>query len=429
MRVLALTLTLALTSSLPAEAVKDREGAVRKDREKLQSDARWNYNNVEAAFTDAKSGGKPVMLVLRCVPCLACMGMDSGVLMAEQDLTALLDQFVCVRLINCNALDMARFQFDYDLSFSVLFLNGDGTTYGRYGSWKHQKNSQETALAGLKKAMTAALAVHTAYPGNKASLTSKQPVPQPVKTPVELPTLAERYKPELDWEGKVVQSCVHCHMIGHALQTWHRQQGKPLPEQLIYPFPEPEVLGLTMASEEIGQVESVAAGSIAAEAGLQQGDSITAVAAAPILSIADLSWALHQSADAGSLALTVKRGGKDQALTLTLPTGWRRNSRVTDRATIWPERGMALGGMRLEPCDAPGLGLKIIGVGQYGLHATAKKNGFQVGDLLQQFGGLTDRTSEGKLIGHLLQNKRLGEVVPVKVLRGDKTVELKLPMQ
>src|SRR5206468_150458 len=109
-------------------------------------------------------------IVLRCVPCLACSGIDTQVLLQETELTPLMNQFVCVRVINANALDLALFQFDYDLSFSTLFFNADGTLYGRYGSWMHQKDAQEKSTASLRHALAAAVALHQGYPANKASL-------------------------------------------------------------------------------------------------------------------------------------------------------------------------------------------------------------------------------------------------------------------
>jgi len=425
---LLLALTL-LFSCLHAEAVKDREGAVRQDKAKLESSDRWNYNDVDGAFAAAQKAGKPVMLVLRCVPCLACMGLDTGVLTEGAAMKPLLDQFVCVRLINANAIDLTRFQFDYDLSYGVIFLNADGTTYGRYGSWKHQKNTQESATDGLMKAMTAALALHRDYPGNKASLAGKQPGPMPFKKPVEIPELAQRYTPLLDWEGKVVQSCVHCHMIGSALQTWHRQQKKVMPENLIYPFPEPETIGLTLASEEIAKVVSVAADSIAAKADVQAGDEIVSIAGQPLISIADVSYALHHTPDEASLDAVLKRGGAEQTVKLNLPAGWRRKSDVTQRVTVWPERGMALGGMRLEPAEGQGMGFKVKGMGKYGIHATAMKAGFKEGDVIVSFDGLTSPMSEGALLGHLLQTHQPGEQVKVVVQRGTETKGLTLPMQ
>ena len=54
---------------------------------------------------------------------------------------ALMDQFVCVRLVQANRLDLTKFQFDYDLTFSVFFMNPDGTIYGRYGTRSSRKEA------------------------------------------------------------------------------------------------------------------------------------------------------------------------------------------------------------------------------------------------------------------------------------------------
>src|SRR5262245_32739981 len=92
---------------LAAEAatVKDREGAVRGDKAKMENDARWIYGDVEKGFAEARKTGKPLLVVLRCVPCLSCVGLDAEVL-TQASLQSLLDQFVCVRVINTNALDL-----------------------------------------------------------------------------------------------------------------------------------------------------------------------------------------------------------------------------------------------------------------------------------------------------------------------------------
>ena len=54
-----------------ADAVKDREGAVRQDKATMENDARWAYNDVQRGFAEAKRTGKPLLVVLRCVPCLS----------------------------------------------------------------------------------------------------------------------------------------------------------------------------------------------------------------------------------------------------------------------------------------------------------------------------------------------------------------------
>ena len=88
--------------------------------------------------------------------------------LTQASLAPLLDKFVCVRVINTNALDLAKFQWDYDLSFSTLFFNGDGTLYGRYGSWTHQADPEARETIGYRRALEGALELHRGY-GNHAA--------------------------------------------------------------------------------------------------------------------------------------------------------------------------------------------------------------------------------------------------------------------
>jgi serine protease Do len=421
-----------------SETVKDREGAVRKDRAVMENDARWIYNDYDRAFAKAKQSGKPLLAVLRCVPCLACAGIDAQVL-EEPSLAPLLDQFVCVRVINANALDLARFQFDYDLSFSTIFFNADGTVYGRYGSWTHQKDPQDKTTAGFKKALEGALATHRNYPANKSLLAGKQGVALPFKTPVEMPTIAGKYSRELNWDGKVVQSCVHCHQIGDALRVSYRDKKQPIPEEWIYPFPMPETIGLTLAGDHPARVAAVAAGSIAAKSGLHPGDDIVTLGGQPLLSAADVSWVLHRAPVSGNLPAAIRRGGTQTNANLVLPPQWRKSSDISRRVGTWPMRAMAFGGMVLEdlsdeerarrnlPKDKPAFYVKH--VGQYNQHAAAKNAGFKKEDVIVEIDGFTKRSSEGELIGHLLQKHPKGERLKVVALRGEDKVALMLPLQ
>ena len=438
LRLLSLALFVATFNGV-AETVKDREGAVRKDRTTMEVDARWIYNDFERGFAEAKRTGKPLLVVLRCVPCLACAGIDAQVLLQETELTPLLDQFVGVRLINANTLDLARFQFDYDLSFSTLFFNGDGTVYGRYGSWKHQRDTQDATTAGYKAALEGALAIHRGYPANKAALAGKQGGPTPFKMPVEIPVLAGRYPRELDWQGKVVQSCVHCHQIGDAFRTAVREKGERMPLDLIYPQPSPETIGLTLAPDQAARIESVAVGSVSAAAGLLPGDDLLSLADQALISSADFSWVLHRAPESGKLAAVVVRSGVKKALAINLLEGWRTRTDISKRVGVWPMRGMATGGMVLEELpdedrtqrgiEKDKLALYVKGVGKFGKHAAAKNAGVNAEDVLVEIAGVSNRMTEGELIGHLLTRHQAGEVVSATVLRGQKRVEIKLPMQ
>jgi hypothetical protein len=431
-------LLLAFASYSNAETVKDREGAVRAEKARMENDTRWNWSDIDGGFRLAKTTGKPLLVVLRCVPCVSCSGIDASVLQ-EPELVPLLDQFVCVRVINANAIDLSLFQYDYDLSFSAILFNGDGTIYGRYGSWLHQKDPLNKTTASFKKALEAALAIHQDYPANKAALNGKQGGPTPYKTPVEFPALAAKYQSKLDWNGKVVASCVHCHMVGDAFRAYYRSQNQAVPAEWIYPQPSIETLGVTLATDEIAKVEAVTPESPAAKAGIQSGDVLTSLNGQPLVSIADVSWVLHRSPAAGSLPAMIRRNGRKSEVTLDLPAGWRLKSDIGKRVGTWPMRAMAFGGMKMddipdEERTALGLGkdemaLRIFHVGQYGEHAKAKQAGFLKDDILVQVGDWKHRTTESALIGRLLLEHRPGEKLPSVVLRGGKRVELKLPQQ
>ncbi len=436
-RSLTLALSLTLAQSALAEAVKDREGAVRNDRAKMENDARWIYNDVENGFTEAAKTGKPLLVVLRCVPCLACMGMDAAVL-ASDDLSPLLDQFVCVRLINANAIDLQLFQFDYDLSFSTLIFNADRTIYGRYGSWQHQKDSQDTSLETYTSALRRALDLHRAYPGNKDSLLGKQGGPTPFRTPVDIPKLAERYGRELDWKGNVVKSCVHCHQIGDAFRASYHDNNKPVPLEFIYPMPAPETLGMTLSATDTLRIEQVAPNSAAAKAGLQPGDLIDTFNNQPLISVADAAWILHRSPATGSLPITLRRNGEPVSLSITLEPDWRYKTDISRRVGAWSLRGMTTGGLVLEDLDdtarsergldTQSLALWVKGLGQYGPHGLAKRSGFQKDDILIEIDGIKNRLPESELLGRLLTDPKGRHPLSITLLRNKKRLELTLPI-
>ncbi|MEJ6580947.1 MAG: Trx7/PDZ domain-containing (seleno)protein [Akkermansiaceae bacterium] len=433
-------LLLTLITPLFSQTVKDREGSILSDREKMTTQDRWIYNDTDKAFAAAKASGKPVLAVLRCVPCLGCSGLDAA-LNDEPHLAPLLDQFVCLRLINVNSLDLTRFQFDYDLSLSALILNADGTTYGRFGSWHHQKNPEDKSTDGLTATLQASLDLHKNYPANKATLANKQPLPLPYKTPLQIPHIANNPKsfaPDLDWQGKVVQSCVHCHQIGDGLKAAFHDKKEPVPLLLSHPTPAPATIGFELSHNHRATITSVQPDSLAAKAGLRARDEILTANGAPVISPADFSWALHNLKNT-TLNLLIKRANKTSPINLNLPKDWRLGTDISRRVGTWPMRAWIGGGMKLRDLTdqerheknltTDQLALLAEHVGQYGDHAAAKRNGFRKGDILLQIDHLDTRLTESKLFALLLQKHPKPTALKATILRNDKKLTLTFPLQ
>src|SRR4051794_26995618 len=85
--VLLLGIFTAYCAATRADTAADRKGAVLKDRATLENDPRWFYNDYEKGFAEAKRTGKPLLVVLRCIPCLACAGIDAKVLLENTELS------------------------------------------------------------------------------------------------------------------------------------------------------------------------------------------------------------------------------------------------------------------------------------------------------------------------------------------------------
>ncbi|MBI4661048.1 MAG: PDZ domain-containing protein [Verrucomicrobia bacterium] len=337
-------------------------------------------------------------------------------------------------------MDLTQFQFDFDLTFGTFFMNADKTIYGRFGSRSDRKDAmKDMTLDGFRKALAGALELHKQYPAHKASLETKRgPVPR-VKVPEEYPSLKGRYKPTLDYEGKVVQSCMHCHQVRDAERLSFRAEGKPIPDEVLYPWPMPDVVGLALDPKEKAVVKTVVTGSSAERDGFKPGDEILRLEGQPLLSIADVQWVLHNAPPEGTLKAEVLRRVEKIALNLTLRPGWRARSDISWRVTSWDLRRMATGGLLLRELPAeerqrtnlPGdqLSLFVEHVGEYGDHAVAKRAGFLKRDIVIEVDGQTGAMTESRLFGYLLQKRMPGAKLPVTVLRNGERIKLELALQ
>jgi len=421
-------------------SAQTRDQKVRGDKAKVEAAGFWIYNDLPKAFAEAKQTSKPLVVVMRCIPCDECVKLDDDLVDQDERLQALLEKFVRVRVVSANGLDLSLFQFDTDQSFAVFLLNADGTIYGRFGTRSDQQRwADDVSLEGLAKALEGTLALHKEYPRNKAELAAKKGKTPDFPVPENYPLLKGKYAAELDYKGNVVQSCIHCHQIGDAQRQFHRDQSGGLPEQVLFPYPHPKAIGLILDPRERATVLRAEPGSIAEKSGFRAGDIIEKLAGQPLLSLADVQWVLnHAPPEGGTVEGLIRRAGKEVNVAIDLPKGWRQRDDIAWRASSWELRRIGLGGLFLKNVSAElrderklpkeGMALRVEHVGQYAPHDRAKQAGFVKDDVLVSFNGRSDLARETDLLAYSLNELKSGTAVDVEVLREGKKRTLKLPV-
>jgi len=435
------TIFLIAVSSVSAQQKKTRDQKVHEDRQKVTSEGFWIYNDLPRAFEVAKQTGKPMLVVLRCIPCEECVKLDDELVDRDPVLRPLLEKFVCVRIVSTNGLDLSLFQFDTDQSFAVFMLNADRTIYGRFGTRSHRTDwIGDVSLKGLADALKGALELHKDYPSNSAALSSKTGPAPLFGHPEEFPALKDKFTSSLNYEGDVAKSCIHCHQIGDAARDYYLAKGEVLPATVLNPYPHPKSLGLILNPDHRATVKSVQPDSIAADSGFKPGDRIVSLQGQPLLSMADLQWVLHSTApEGGDLKAIVNRNGTDAEVTMSLPSKWRELDDMSWRVSAWGLRRMVTGGMLLVPVKneergkdgipSQGMALRVEHLGLHAPHDAAKKAGVQKDDIVVAYDGRYDLLTDSDVLRHGVTQHKFGDEIQLEVIRGGARRSLKLPMQ
>lgn len=348
----------------------------------------------------------------------------------DPETAKLLDRFVCVRVIQMWGIDLARFQFDWDLTLAAVFLNADGTVYGRFGTRKnHDHAEKDTTPAGFRRAAEGALALHAGYPDNAKELEGKKARAARWPTVDAIPALKGR--PNIKPANGERAGCVHCHQV-HEGELWSlRAAGQPLPDRVLWTFPTPEDAGLELDPAEMAMV--VGSTSLAAEAGFKAGDRILHLGGQPIISMTDIQWVLHHAEDGETLRAEVDRRGERLGLRMKLTNGWRRRGDYTWRSIAWSLRHRLAGTGPLEPQPARpqemALRVKALPPDWVKDRNRSAAAELRAGDVIVAVDGRKDLAREADFMAYLLQKKASGSVLVLTVLRGGKTVQasVKLP--
>lgn len=347
----------------------------------------------------------------------------------------LMDQFICVRLVRAETLDLSLFKFDPDLSFAVFFLGPDKTVYGRYGTRSdYYEAEREMSLEGLKAAMETALDWHQQSAETKSLFVAKRGPEPKYKTLADFPSArvgrgGRGGGPEGFARGG---RCTHCHDLRIAEQSAYRLAGEPMPENVLFSWPLPDAAGLRLDPKQKATVEKVWEDSPAERAGFQPGDEIVQLEGQPILSIADVQWVLHNAGIEDNLTAEVRRDGKQIEVGMHLEKDWRRYVDISWRTTTGVLRRNLLGGVEYR--EVPAEERKQLGIAD---HAVALKAARGVsrdvgvirrGDIIVAVNGKSDYMSEGDLIAFFAQETKRGDEVAMTVIREGERIEVKVPV-
>lgn len=217
-----------------------------------------------------------------------------------------------VRVTNMRGIDLDTFAFDFDLTFSALLMHPDGTVYHRYGGRDARSASSFLSLKSFLLLLKEGEQTHAEYIKNPAPPTIKR------RTLDDIPVWAEKMR-----KRKKRQDCYHCHFVFDAEREQHKANGT-WKRDLIWRFPPPARIGLTLDKHDQRKLTKVRRGSPAWKAGLRKGDLLERLGKQRVLTQSDVSWVLEKTPHAGAdLALRYRRRGKPVEATLRLKQGWR----------------------------------------------------------------------------------------------------------
>jgi serine protease Do len=390
----------------------------------------WIYNDIPQALTIAGQQNKPLFVTFRCVPCKDCAAFDADVANGNERVQAFARKhFVSVRQVEMKGVDLSLFQFDHDLNWAAMFINADGTVYARYGTQGAEGSDAYNSIDGLLNTMQRVLELHKDYPNNKSQLVAKRGSPPAYSTALEMPGLKN---PAKYAQETTRSNCIHCHNIHDAQHQQALDEGTYSVE-MLYKFPLPDNLGLSIDRLSGVKVNAVKSGSVAEVAGIQVGEHVISMNDQPICSIADMQWVLHHLPAVTNLTIQTSRTGKH---TLALPEGWR-HSDFSWRGSMWnsPPRLQVwlpeVIGQALQQLDLPeGDGaLEARWINQQSAGGKqASADGLREKDLVVACAGQPIRMNSRQFNAHLRLHYQVGQYLPLTVLRDGRRLELKIKL-
>jgi len=340
----------------------------------------------------------------------------------DPDIQRMRARFVCLRITQMNRVDIRRFEFDFDTTWSSFFLDEKLNVYSRYGGRDETAPEARLNKESLLQTMREVLDVHARR--SEGSRQNGEPVVQPVppetSTPEDIPLLAKNHR-----------GCVHCHQIReYRYLQWGRDN--KFDRRKLFTWPLPENVGLKFERGHGHRLESVIKDSPAEQAGLRSGDVVTRIDDVPTRSESDVRWALGHAEDGKPIRVSVERpqaNGKSKNIRLVLrpegdwkqtQIGWRKSMRSVPLS--WGFRAYPLLRTQLKELELPPdqLAIRVISVRPFGLSGAL---GLHKRDLIISLDGASRWRDFDEFKSDMLRRYRPGDKVRLTVLRGSEKKE------
>ncbi len=205
-----------------------------------------------------------------------CSEFDGQVVRLE-NIKDIANEFVLTRLTEIESLNLKVFDFDYDLTFMVFFMNADEKVLSRYGGRCEKGPDERQSLAGLRYTMESVMAEWKSQAPRFAQMSGGKPFfVRDIAPPRGL--------------GR----CIHCHQAKEVIYDRLDRDGK-WNIDLAFRYPLPEKLGLQLEVDRSNVVKDVQPDSPAGNAGINPGDVINSLNQFPIHAEGDVRYSLDQS--------------------------------------------------------------------------------------------------------------------------------------
>jgi hypothetical protein len=343
---------------------------------------------------------------------------DAQVVLSPKDspLGKVLQDYVCVRVVRMDDVDIALFDRDWNNAIYFFVLNADEQIYMRYGGRESANPDTYNSLDSLRLALEQGLALHRK---SLAGELPKQERPKPA-FPREMPLLVERTFAR--------RQCVECHLIGDFGNIQRERDGVLDKLTHLYRSPDIKTIGIELDVPK-GLVVKEAKGAVAA-AGMRAGDRIVTWNGTPVYTFGDVQYR-YDKVDRKSkrLPIGVEREGKPVELTVDLPPRWwwtdlRFRQSSVDPRLDFEDRPLTDDEKRQLGLKADGFASRVKYVSEFA--KIRKTHDLRVGDVIVAVDGVERDEWANTAELFLKLHTKAGESAKLEVLRDGKRIPMTL---